>query len=127
MRKVWDVIMWNLINSKNETIMKIMQQYNKLKEKHPDAILLFRSGDFYEVYMDDAKVCAKDLGITLTYAKNDNMPMAMLPHHALDIYLPKLIRAGHRIAICDLFPDPNEKKLVKRGVPPTISDDSARN
>lgn len=99
--------------------MKIIQQYNELKEKHPDAILLFRRGDFYEAYMDDAKVCAKDLGITLTYAKDDNMPVTLFPHHALDIYLPKLVRAGHRIAICD-YPDPNEKKLVKRGVPPTI-------
>lgn len=89
--------------------MKIMQQYKELKEKHPDAILLFRRGDFYEAYMDDAKVCAKDLGVTLTYAKDDNMPVTLFPYHALDTYLPKLVRKGHRIAICDSLFDKSKK------------------
>ena len=87
----------------------ITDQYNNLKSKHPDAILLFRCGDFYETYNHDAKVCAETLGITLTW-RNNVFPhnhetydgaMAGFPHHALDIYLPKLVRAGFRIAICD--------------------------
>lgn len=85
------------------------QQYKKLKEKHPDAIILFRTGDFYELYENDAEVCSKVLGITLTKStttKNDSgkqLSLTMFPYHALDIYLPKLIRAGHRIAICDMI------------------------
>lgn len=93
----------------------IEKQWNDLKSKHPEAVLLFRTGDLYEAYWQDAKACAKALGITLTYRNTDKMPMAAFPYHALDTYLPKLIRAGHRVAICDQLEDPNTKKLVKRG------------
>ena len=75
------------------------QQFRSLKSKHPDALLLFRCGDFYETYHEDAENAAKTLGITLT--KSGDVRMAGFPHHALDAYLPKLIRAGFRIAICD--------------------------
>ena len=103
----------------------VLQTYRELKKKHPDALLLFRCGDFYEVYGDDAKVCAKVLGITLTWRTpgKRHVPgdysdaMAGFPYHALDTYLPKLIRAGHRVAICDQLEDPKlTKKLVKRGI-----------
>ncbi len=88
----------------------MLKQYNSLKQKHPDAILLFRMGDFYEAYQDDAQVAAKILDITLTRRKDKNggsVQMAGFPYHALDTYLPKLIRAGERVAICD--PKPIEK------------------
>jgi len=95
----------------NEAMMK---QYRDLKSKHPDAMLLFRCGDFYETYEDDAKECAKVLGITLTKRQSDGVAMAGFPHHALDTYLPKLVRTGHRVAICDqLDPPPGPKR--KRG------------
>lgn len=77
----------------------MMQQFRTLKEKHPDALLLFRCGDFYEVYGEDAKECARILGITLTKHK-EAIDMAGFPHHSLDPYLPRLIRAGKRVAIC---------------------------
>ena len=76
-------------------------QYEFLKAKHPDRILLFRCGDFYESYFDDAKKVSEILGITLTRRKGESMYMASFPYTALDIYLPKLIHAGLRIAICD--------------------------
>ena len=85
----------------------IIEQFKNLKEKYPDAVLLFRCGDFYETYMDDAQTSAKILGITLTRStkqKEDDgsgLRMAGFPYFLLDEYLPKLIRAGHRIAICD--------------------------
>ena len=92
----------------------MMKQYRDLKSKHPDAMLLFRCGDFYETYEDDARECAKVLGITLTFRNGDKMPMAGFPHHALDTYLPKLVRTGHRVAICDqLDPPPGPRR--KRG------------
>ena len=95
----------------------ILCQFHELKEKHPDAILLFRHGDFYEAYEDDAKKCAKVLGITLTYRNADKLPMAGFPHHAIDTYLPKLIRAGNRVAICDPLEDPKQaKKLAKENI-----------
>ena len=90
---------------------QMMKQYNDLKAKHQEAILLFRCGDFYETYCDDAKICAKELGITLTYRNGDKMPMAGFPYHALDAYLPKLIRNGHRVAICDMLPEPPKPKV----------------
>lgn len=110
--------------------MKIMQQYNELKEKHPDCIILFRKNNAYVAYEDDALTCAKALKMSVIVnrrigSEDYGITYISFPLHAIDIYLPKLVRAGHRIAICD-YPDPNEKKLVKRGVPPTISDDSAR-
>ena len=98
----------------------MMKQFFDLKAKHPDAVLLFRCGDFYETYCDDSVTASRILGITLTkrnngYNKGDEM--AGFPHHALDTYLPKLIRAGKRVAICDQLEDPKlTKKLVKRGI-----------
>ena len=98
-----------------------MKQFFDLKAKHPDAVMLFRCGDFYETYCEDAVTAAKILGITLTHRNNGagvkGDEMAGFPHHALDTYLPKLIRAGKRVAICDQLEDPKlTKKLVKRGI-----------
>lgn len=97
-----------------------MKQYFDIKAKHPDAVLLFRVGDFYEMYGDDAVVGAEILGIVQTKRANgvgQSVEMAGFPHHALDTYLPKLVRAGKRVAICDQLEDPKmTKKLVKRGV-----------
>lgn len=89
---------------KKEEKTSIQKQFEKLKSKHPDAILLFRCGDFYEAMNEDAKPVADTLGITLTVRK-DGMKIAGFPYHALDTYLPKLIRAGHRVAICDTLED----------------------
>lgn len=86
----------------------VLQQYNALKERHPDALLLFRRGDFYESYKEDAEACAKTLGIALTF-RSDGLEMAGCPYHALDTYLPRLIRAGYRIAICDTIESPKNK------------------
>ena len=99
----------------------MMKQFMDLKDKNPDAILLFRCGDFYETYCEDAVTTADITGITLTKRNNGGkgtvIEMAGFPHHALDTYLPKLIRAGHRVAICDQLEDPKlTKKLVKRGI-----------
>ena len=100
-----------------------MRQFYTFKNEHPDALLLFRCGDFYETYANDAVEAAKILGITLTRRSNGKNPsgaateMAGFPHHALDTYLPKLIRAGKRVAICDQLEDPKlTKTLVKRGI-----------
>ena len=98
----------------------MMKQFLDLKAKHPDAVMLFRCGDFYETYSTDAIIAAEILGITLTKranGKGKTVEMAGFPHHALDTYLPKLIRAGKRVAICDQLEDPKTtKKLVKRGI-----------
>ncbi|MBR1426350.1 MAG: DNA mismatch repair protein MutS [Paludibacteraceae bacterium] len=98
----------------------MMEQFRKIKEQYPDAMLLFRCGDFYETYCEDAVRAAKVLGITLTKRNNGgttSTEMAGFPFHALDTYLPKLVRAGMRVAICDQLEDPKlTKKLVKRGV-----------
>ena len=100
----------------------MLKQFYELKSEHPEAILLFRTGDFYETYSEDAEEASKILGITLTKSSirkdKDDKPLkiAGFPHHALDTYLPKLIRAGKRIAICEQLEDPNTKKLVKRGI-----------
>lgn len=98
----------------------LMKQYFEIKAKHPDAILLFRVGDFYEMYGEDAVVGAEILGIVQTKRANgaaQYVEMAGFPHHALDSYLPKLVRAGKRVAICDQLEDPKQtKKLVKRGI-----------
>ena len=106
---------------KDGELTPMMKQFFDLKAKHPDAVLLFRCGDFYETYCEDAVTASRILGITLTKrnngagAKGDEM--AGFPHHALDTYLPKLIRAGKRVAICDQLEDPKlTKKLVKRGI-----------
>lgn len=98
----------------------MMKQYNEIKTKHPDAILLFRVGDFYETFSDDAIAAAEILGITLTRRANgpgQHVELAGFPHHALDTYLPKLVRAGKRVAICDQLEDPKlTKNIVKRGI-----------
>ena len=98
----------------------MMKQFLDLKAKHPDAVMLFRCGDFYETYSTDAVVAAEILGITLTKranGKGKTVEMAGFPHHALDTYLPKLVRARKRVAICDQLEDPKmTKKLVKRGI-----------
>ena len=98
----------------------LMKQYAEMKQKHPDAILLFRVGDFYETFSDDAIVASEILGITLTRRANgvaQYVELAGFPHHALDSYLPKLVRAGKRVAICEQLEDPKlTKKLVKRGI-----------
>jgi len=106
---------------KDGELTPMMKQFFDLKAKHPDALLLFRCGDFYETYCDDAVDASRILGITLTRRNNGNSgkgdEMAGFPHHALDTYLPKLIRAGRRVAICDQLEDPKlTKKLVKRGI-----------
>lgn len=98
----------------------LMKQYIEMKGKHPDAILLFRVGDFYETFSDDAIAASEILGITLTRRANgsaQHVELAGFPHHALDTYLPKLVRAGKRVAICEQLEDPKlTKKLVKRGI-----------
>lgn len=98
----------------------LMRQYSKIKEQYPDAILLFRMGDFFETFEDDAKIAAKVLGITLTKRANGSaseVPLAGFPHHALDTYLPKLVRAGYRVAVCEQMEDPKfAKGIVKREV-----------
>ena len=98
----------------------LMKQYITIKKQYPDAVLLFRVGDFYETFSDDAIVASEILGITLTRRANGAarfVELAGFPHHALDTYLPKLIRAGKRVAICDQLEDPKKaKKLVKRGI-----------
>lgn len=110
----------------------MMQQFFSLKAKHPDAIMLFRCGDFYETYCEDAVTAASILGITLTKRNNGagvkGDEMAGFPHHALDTYLPKLIRAGKRVAICDQLEDPKlTKKLVKRGITELVTPGVAMN
>lgn len=104
-----------------EELTPMMKQFHDLKAQHPDAVLLFRCGDFYETYCDDAVTAARVLGITLTRRNNGKSAspteMAGFPHHALDTYLPRFIRAGYRVAICDQLEDPKlTKKLVKRGI-----------
>lgn len=106
-----------------DELTPMMKQFYDLKAKHPDALMLFRCGDFYETYCEDAVAASEILGITLTKRsggagkKEDTTQMAGFPHHALDTYLPKLIRAGRRVAICDQLEDPKlTKKLVKRGI-----------
>ena len=105
---------------KDGELTPMMKQFFDLKAKHPEALLLFRCGDFYETYCDDAIEASRILGITLTKRNNGASKgdaMAGFPHHALDTYLPKLIRAGKRVAICDQLEDPKlTKKLVKRGI-----------
>ena len=109
--------------AKKEELTPMMRQFYDFKSKHPDALLLFRCGDFYETYNEDAVIAADILGITLTKRSSvagnsaSGTAMAGFPHHALDTYLPKLVRAGRRVAICDQLEDPKlTKKLVKRGI-----------
>ncbi|WP_314313388.1 DNA mismatch repair protein MutS [Hoylesella saccharolytica] len=107
--------------AKEKGLTPMMKQFYSFKAQHPDALLLFRCGDFYETYSEDAVIAAKILGITLTKRNNggsgDVTEMAGFPYHALDTYLPKLVRAGKRVAICDQLEDPKlTKTLVKRGI-----------
>lgn len=98
----------------------LMKQYEDMKKKHPDAILLFRVGDFYETFGEDAIATSEILGITLTRCANGkaaSIELAGFPHHALDTYLPKIVRAGRRVCICEQLEDPKlVKKLAKNGV-----------
>ena len=117
-----------------EELTPMMRQFHDLKAKHPDALLLFRCGDFYETYCDDAVAAADILGIALTRRNNGGgaagqaTAMAGFPHHALDTYLPRLIRAGRRVAICDQLEDPKlAKKLVKRGITELVTPGVAMN
>ena len=96
-----------------KTENKMVKMFNELKAKHPDAVILFRVGDFYESYLDDAKKLSEILGLTLTRQAKTKMDLTGFPYHALDTYLPKLIRAGLRVAICDDISEP--VKLKKRG------------
>src|SRR6516225_9616357 len=106
----------------------MMQQYREAKERHPGMLLLFRMGDFYELFDADAEVAARLLGLTLT-SRDKTVPMAGFPHHGLDTYLRKLLRGGHRVAICDQVEDAAlAKGLVKREVtrvvtPGTLTED----
>lgn len=114
----------------NETPM--MRQYNEVKRQHKDALLFFRMGDFYELFFEDAKLASKVLGITLTSRSKGegSIPMAGVPHHAAESYIRKLIKAGHKVAICDQLQDPEEAKgIVNRGVtriitPGTVTEDT---
>tara|TARA_Y100000385_G_scaffold107161_1_gene111195 strand:+ start:17047 stop:19662 length:2616 start_codon:yes stop_codon:yes gene_type:complete len=106
-------------NTTEAKVTPLMKQYNSIKAKYPNAMLLFRVGDFYETFGEDAILSSKILGITLTKRSNgsSNDALAGFPHHALDTYLPKLVRSGQRVAICDQLEDPKAtKKIVKRGV-----------
>ena len=103
----------------------MMRQYFDMKAEYPEALLLFRCGDFYETYGDDAVTASKVLGIVLTRrssATSSPIPMAGVPYHALEAYLPKLVRAGYKVAICDQLEDPKlTKGLVERGVSELIT------
>ncbi len=104
---------------KKATVTPLMRQYNTIKQKHPDALLLFRVGDFYETFGEDAVKTAQILNIVLTNRNNgsERTELAGFPHHSLNTYLPKLVKAGQRVAICDQLEDPKQtKKIVKRGV-----------
>jgi len=107
-----------------------MQQYNTIKTKYPDALLLFRVGDFYETFGKDAVKASKILGIILTHRNNggDRTELAGFPHHSLNTYLPKLVKAGQRVAICDQLEDPKlTKSIVKRGVTELVTPGVAMN
>ena len=104
---------------KAKTGDKLLSQYEAMKKKHPDAVVLFRVGDFYETFHDDARIISETLGLTLTTRGGDKVPLAGFPHHALDAYLPKLVRAGKRVAICEQLEEPKlTKQTVKRGTAP---------
>ena len=108
----------------------LMQQHGAIKQKYPDAILLFRVGDFYETFGSDAIIASQVLGITLTKRNNGSADneLAGFPHHALDTYLHKLVKAGYRVAICDQLEDPKAAKgIVKRGVTEMVTPGTATN
>src|SRR5215207_9912966 len=109
----------------------LMQQHNAIKAKYPDAVLLFRVGDFYETFGEDAIIAAQVLGITLTKRNNGtatSSELAGFPYHALDTYLHKLVKAGYRVAICDQLEDPKAAKgIVKRGVTEMVTPGTTTN
>jgi len=114
----------------NIELSPLVKQFYELKSENPEALILFRTGDFYETYSSDAEEASRILGITLTKSsvrKNKDgelLKLVAFPHHALDTYLPKLIRAGKRIAICEQREDPHIKKLVKRGSKELVSNNN---
>lgn len=117
-------------STSNNKVTPLMRQYFKLKAKYPDAILLYRVGDFYETFGDDAEKAADLLGIVLTSRNNGGSDIALagFPHHSLDVYLPKLVKAGLRVAICEQLEKPSkEKKIVKRGVTEIVTPGLAMN
>lgn len=103
--------------------MTIKEQYDQIKAQHLDAIILFRVGDFYEVYYEDAEKASKTLSVTLTH-RGDGTPLCGFPYHALDSYLPKLVRAGYRVAICDYQEEPKPDRFTKYGVTEIVEADS---
>ena len=109
----------------NSGLTPMMKQYFTVKAQHPEALLLFRCGDFYETYGDDAVLASKILGLVLTRRSNsspDSVPMAGFPFHSLDSYLPRLVRAGYKVAVCDQLEDPKlTKNIVKRGVTEVVT------
>src|SRR5438552_2626637 len=111
------------------SLTPMMQQYREAKERHPGMLLLFRMGDFYELFDEDAETASRVLGLTLT-SRDKSIPMAGFPHHSLDVHLRKLLQGGHRVAICDQVEDPAlAKGLVKREVtrvvtPGTLTEDN---
>src|SRR5580704_9292912 len=118
-----------MAKSFNDTTL--MQQHRTIKQKYPDAILLFRVGDFYETFGEDAIIASRILGITLTKRNNGavaSSDLAGFPHHALDTYLHKLVKAGYRVAVCDQLEDPKTVKgIVKRGVTEMVTPGIATN
>ena len=121
----------NLRTMAKQAETPMMKQYNLFKSKYPDAILLFRVGDFFETFGEDAIKTSKILGIVLTKRANGaaaDMDLAGFPHHAIDTYLPKLVRAGYRVAICDQLEDPKlAKTVVKRGITELVTPGIATN
>jgi len=118
------------LGKKKSTVTPLMRQYNAIKQKHPDALLLFRVGDFYETFGEDAVKTAQILNIVLTNRNNgsERTELAGFPHHSLNTYLPKLVKAGQRVAICDQLEDPKAtKKIVKRGVTELVTPGVALN
>jgi len=125
---------WDLkeitLAAKEKKVTPLMKQYNTIKEKYPDAMLLFRVGDFYETFGEDAIKAAQVLGITLTHRNNggEKIELAGFPHHSVNTYLPKLVKAGMRVAICDQLEDPKQtKSIVKRGVTELVTPGVALN
>ncbi|MGA8853682.1 MAG: DNA mismatch repair protein MutS, partial [Christiangramia sp.] len=115
---------------KSQKVTPLMQQYNSIKLKYPDAMLLFRVGDFYETFGEDAVKAARILNIVLTNRNNggERTELAGFPHHSLNTYLPKLVKAGQRVAICDQLEDPKmTKTIVKRGVTELVTPGVAMN
>src|ERR1041384_3420537 len=120
-----------MVKEKKAAETPMMTQHREIKARYPDAVLLFRVGDFYETFGEDAVTAARILGITLTKRSNgaaSSIELAGFPHHALETYLHKLVKAGHRVAICDQLEDPKTAKgVVKRGVTELVTPGVASN